>query len=91
MRAELGKMTLDRTFEEREALNANIVEAINSASAEWGVLCRRYEIRPSLVGPCVLCCFDCLFCLKKWQGGGVDFILRPSDPWIRLLSFTAGA
>lgn len=45
MRAEIGKITLERTFEEREAMNANIVMAINEAAVKWGVQCMRYEIR----------------------------------------------
>ncbi|CAG8565321.1 5821_t:CDS:10 [Acaulospora colombiana] len=46
MRAEIGQMTLDRTLAERSHLNANIVDAINSAAAEaWGIRCLRYEIR----------------------------------------------
>jgi len=45
MRSELGKITLDKTFEERENLNHNIVEAINGAANSWGVQCLRYEIR----------------------------------------------
>ena len=45
MRSELGKMTLDRTFAERESLNSAIVAAINEASASWGIHCLRYEIR----------------------------------------------
>jgi len=45
MRSELGKMTLDKTFEERENLNANIVASLNDATDAWGVVCLRYEIR----------------------------------------------
>jgi len=45
MRSELGKMELDRTFEERNQLNTNIVHAINEASAPWGIQVLRYEIR----------------------------------------------
>ncbi|KAG0360812.1 hypothetical protein BGZ54_009374 [Gamsiella multidivaricata] len=45
MRAEIGMMTLDRTLAERAHLNANIVEAINTAAADWGIQCLRYEIR----------------------------------------------
>lgn len=45
MRSELGKITLDKTFEERESLNQSIVESINQASAAWGISCMRYEIR----------------------------------------------
>jgi regulator of protease activity HflC (stomatin/prohibitin superfamily) len=45
MRSELGKMELDKTFEEREHLNRNIVAAINEASSPWGIQVLRYEIR----------------------------------------------
>jgi len=45
MRSELGKITLDKTFEERETLNINIVQAINEASQMWGIQCLRYEIK----------------------------------------------
>jgi regulator of protease activity HflC (stomatin/prohibitin superfamily) len=45
MRSELGKITLDKTFEERESLNENIVDAINKAGKSWGIECLRYEIR----------------------------------------------
>ena len=45
MRSELGKITLDQTFANRESLNANIVNSINSAATPWGVQCLRYEIR----------------------------------------------
>lgn len=45
MRAEIGRMPLDRTFEKREEMNLNIVKAINEASAAWGIQCMRYEIK----------------------------------------------
>jgi regulator of protease activity HflC (stomatin/prohibitin superfamily) len=45
MRSELGKMELDKTFEERDILNTNIVSAINQASTAWGVQVLRYEIK----------------------------------------------
>ncbi|CAK4681435.1 hypothetical protein LEN26_020530 [Aphanomyces euteiches] len=45
MRSELGKITLDKTFEEREHLNKNIVTSINQAAEAWGIKCLRYEIR----------------------------------------------
>lgn len=45
MRSELGKITLDKTFEERDALNEKIVSAINEAATDWGLKCIRYEIR----------------------------------------------
>ena len=45
MRSEIGKIDLDKTFEERESLNINIVNAINMASEPWGVQVMRYEIK----------------------------------------------
>jgi regulator of protease activity HflC (stomatin/prohibitin superfamily) len=45
MRSEIGKITLDTLFRERDNLNAAIVEAINQASEAWGIACMRYEIR----------------------------------------------
>jgi regulator of protease activity HflC (stomatin/prohibitin superfamily) len=53
MRSELGKITLDKTFEERENLNRNIVDAINDAALAWGVKCLRYEIRDITPPPSV--------------------------------------
>ena len=45
MRSELGKLELDRTFEERATLNINIVQAINEAAEPWGIQVMRYEIK----------------------------------------------
>lgn len=45
MRSEIGRLDLDRTFEERESLNVNIKEALNEASSKWGIECMRYEIK----------------------------------------------
>eukprot|EP00941_MAST-03F_sp_MAST-3F-sp1_P000216 g216.t1 len=45
MRSEIGKLKMDTVFQDRENLNANIVEAINNAGSAWGVRCLRYEIR----------------------------------------------
>ena len=45
MRSEIGKIELDKTFEEREALNNNIVSQINEAAGPWGVMVLRYEIK----------------------------------------------
>ena len=49
MRSELGKMELDKTFEERDQLNANIVNAINDAAAPWGIQVMRYEMKAERV------------------------------------------
>ncbi|XP_025925001.1 stomatin-like protein 2, mitochondrial isoform X2 [Apteryx mantelli] len=51
MRSELGKLSLDRVFRERESLNASIVDAINQASDYWGIRCLRYEIKDIHVPP----------------------------------------
>uniref|UniRef100_G3Q2I2 Stomatin-like protein 2, mitochondrial n=1 Tax=Gasterosteus aculeatus aculeatus TaxID=481459 RepID=G3Q2I2_GASAC len=51
MRSELGKLTLDKVFRERECLNSNIVHSINQASDEWGIRCLRYEIKDIHVPP----------------------------------------
>lgn len=51
MRSELGKLTLDKVFRERENLNAQIVDSINQASDDWGIRCLRYEIKDIQVPP----------------------------------------
>lgn len=45
MRSEIGKITLDDTFSERDAMNENIVREIDKAAGPWGVKVLRYEIR----------------------------------------------
>lgn len=45
MRSEIGKMDLDKTFEERDNLNTNIVNNINEAAEPWGAQVLRYEIK----------------------------------------------
>ncbi len=44
LRSEIGKLELDRTFEEREQINANIITALDKASDPWGLKITRYEI-----------------------------------------------
>lgn len=44
LRSEIGKMDLDRTFEERDSINANIILALDKASEPWGLKIMRYEI-----------------------------------------------
>uniref|UniRef100_A0A8C5BRD5 Stomatin-like protein 2, mitochondrial n=1 Tax=Gadus morhua TaxID=8049 RepID=A0A8C5BRD5_GADMO len=51
MRSELGKLTLDKVFRERESLNHNIVNSINQAAEDWGIKCLRYEIKDIHVPP----------------------------------------
>jgi regulator of protease activity HflC (stomatin/prohibitin superfamily) len=45
LRNEIGKIELDRTFEERATINANVVSELDKASAPWGVKVLRYEIK----------------------------------------------
>jgi len=45
LRSEIGKITLDRTFEERSHINAQVVDELDKASAPWGVKVLRYEIK----------------------------------------------
>lgn len=44
LRSEIGKLELDRTFEERDAINANIIQALDKAADPWGLKITRYEI-----------------------------------------------
>ena len=45
LRSEIGKIDLDRTFEERSTINANVVAELDKASDPWGVKVLRYEIK----------------------------------------------
>ncbi len=45
MRSEIGKLALDKTFEERMTINRAVVDAIDEAATGWGVKVLRYEIK----------------------------------------------
>jgi regulator of protease activity HflC (stomatin/prohibitin superfamily) len=45
LRSVIGRMELDRTFEERDQINATVVSALDDAAANWGVKVLRYEIK----------------------------------------------
>lgn len=45
MRSEIGRLVLDRTFQEREVLNTNIKGALTAATESWGLEVLRYEIK----------------------------------------------
>ncbi len=45
MRSVIGKLELDKTFEERETINTSIVDAVDKASDPWGVKVTRYEVK----------------------------------------------
>lgn len=45
MRSVIGKMQLDKTFEERDVINSAIIDAVDKASDPWGVKVSRYEVK----------------------------------------------
>lgn len=45
LRSEIGKIDLDRTFEERDTINSQVVQVLDRASEPWGVKVLRYEIK----------------------------------------------
>ncbi len=45
LRSEIGKIDLDRTFEERSTINVSVVNELDKASAPWGAKVMRYEIK----------------------------------------------
>lgn len=45
MRSVMGKLDLDKTFEEREVINSEIVQAVDKASDPWGIKVTRYEVK----------------------------------------------
>ena len=45
LRSVIGKMELDKTFEERDTINASVVNALDEAASNWGVKVLRYEIK----------------------------------------------
>ncbi|WP_424191456.1 SPFH domain-containing protein [Ampullimonas aquatilis] len=45
LRSVIGKMELDKTFEERDQINASVVQSLDDAAANWGVKVLRYEIK----------------------------------------------
>ena len=45
LRSEMGKIELDKTFEARATINANVVSELDKATASWGVKVMRYEIK----------------------------------------------
>lgn len=53
LRSVIGKMELDKTFEERDLINRSVVSAIDEAALNWGVKVLRYEIK-DLTPPAVI-------------------------------------
>ncbi len=45
LRSVMGRLELDRTFEERETINAAVVEAVDKAAEPWGIKVTRYEVK----------------------------------------------
>ncbi|CCW69112.1 unnamed protein product [Phytomonas sp. Hart1] len=53
MRSEIGRITLDNLFRERGSLNENIIGLIRREAQEWGIECKRYEIKDIIVSELV--------------------------------------
>jgi len=53
MRSEIGKIELDRSFEEREKINHEIVTAVDKAALPWGLKVTRYEIKNIVPPPSI--------------------------------------
>jgi regulator of protease activity HflC (stomatin/prohibitin superfamily) len=45
LRSEIGKIELDKTFEERDVINARVVETVDKAAEPWGIKVLRYEVK----------------------------------------------
>lgn len=54
LRSVIGRMELDKTFEERDLINRSVVSAIDEAAATWGVQVLRYEIKDLTPPPAIL-------------------------------------
>lgn len=54
LRSVIGRMELDRTFEERAVINTSVVEALDEAALNWGVKVLRYEIKDLTPPPAIL-------------------------------------
>lgn len=54
LRSVIGRMELDKTFEERDAINAAVVSALDEAALNWGVKVLRYEIKDLTPPPAIL-------------------------------------
>ena len=53
MRSEIGRIDLDRTFEERDKINQEIVMAVDKAAAPWGLKVTRHEIKNIVPPPSI--------------------------------------
>ena len=54
LRSVIGKMDLDKTFEERERINQSVVAAVDEASQNWGIKVLRYEVKDIEVSPDIM-------------------------------------
>ena len=54
LRSVIGRMELDRTFEERDTINHAVVQALDEAALNWGVKVLRYEIKDLTPPPAIL-------------------------------------
>ena len=54
LRSVIGKMDLDKTFEERERINQAVVAAVDEAAQNWGIKVLRYEVKDIEVSPDIM-------------------------------------
>ncbi|MDY0746319.1 SPFH domain-containing protein [Paucibacter sp. R3-3] len=54
LRSVIGRMELDRTFEERDSINSHVVQSLDEAALNWGVKVLRYEIKDLTPPPAIL-------------------------------------
>ena len=54
LRSVIGRMELDKTFEERDLINSSVVQALDEAALNWGVKVLRYEIKDLTPPPAIL-------------------------------------
>ena len=54
LRSVIGKMDLDKTFEERERINQSVVAAVDEAAQNWGIKVLRYEVKDIEVSPDIM-------------------------------------
>ncbi|MFN7693864.1 MAG: SPFH domain-containing protein [Burkholderiales bacterium] len=54
LRSVIGRMELDKTFEERDVINSSVVQALDEAALNWGVKVLRYEIKDLTPPPAIL-------------------------------------
>ena len=65
-----GKIDLDKTFEERESINAQVVDSIDQAAQAWGVKVLRYEVKDILPPESVKKAMEAQMTAERAEAGG---------------------